>query len=270
MSAVAVGALTIFDGVPFYYQADGVGAPVILLHAGVADSRMWDAHWASLTQSNFVIRCDLPGYGQSGVPDQPFSYPAQVLRLLDHLQIDRVHVVGVSWGGSVALDVALMVPERVASLTLVCPSVNGAPESEELRQFSKQEEALLEQGDLDAAVELNVRTWVDGPFREANEVDPAIRDAVREMQRHAFTVPVPEGAELIRLQPPAYQHLEEVSTRTLVLVGALDLAPVVALAAEVAERIPDAQLLTFPDTAHMLPMEQPEVFVRVLRSFWEE
>jgi 3-oxoadipate enol-lactonase len=255
------------DGAQIYYEVAGAGHPLLLIHAGVADSRMWDDQWALFAQHYRVIRLDMPGYGQSQVPDRPFASHAQVAQLLTLLGAERAHVVGVSWGGRVALDFALTYPQMLDALVLVCPSVSGEEPSEDVRRFGEEEERLLELGDLDAASELNVRTWVDGPHRGPEQVDPSVRDRVRMMQHLAFTIPEPEGAALIRLDPPAIGRLAEVRSRTLVVVGDLDIDEKVAMAKRVANEIPGAQLITFHGTAHMLTMERPEEFGRAALDF---
>ncbi len=125
----------------------------------------------------------------------------------------------------------------------------------------------MELGDLEAASELNVRMWVDGPHRGPEQVDPSVRDRVRMMQHHAFTVPEPDGAELIRLDPPAIGRLGEVKARTLVVVGDLDVAQKVEMAGLVASEIVGAQLITFHGTAHMLTMERPQEFGQAVLDF---
>jgi 3-oxoadipate enol-lactonase len=255
------------DGAQIYYEVAGAGHPLLLIHAGVADSRMWDDQWALFAQHYRVIRLDMPGYGQSQVPGRPFAIHAQVAQLLTLLGAERAHVVGVSWGGRVALDFALAYPEMLDALVLVCPSVSGEEPSEDVQRFGEEEERLLELGDLDAASELNVRMWVDGPHRGPDQVDPSVRDRVRMMQRLAFTIPEPEGAALIRLDPPAIGRLAEVRSRTLVVVGDLDIDEKVAMAKRVASEIPGAQLITFHGTAHMLTMERPEEFGRAVLDF---
>jgi 3-oxoadipate enol-lactonase len=255
------------DGAQIYYEVAGAGHPLLLIHAGVADSRMWDDQWALFAQHYRVIRLDMAGYGQSQVPNRPFASHAQVAQLLTLLGAERAHVVGVSWGGRVALDFALVYPQMLDALVLVCPSVSGEEPSEEVRRFGEEEERLIELGDLDAASELNVRTWVDGPHRGPEQVDSSVRDRVRMMQHLAFTIPEPEGAALIRLDPPAIGRLAEVRSRTLVVVGDLDIDEKVAMAKRAANEIPGAQLITFHGTAHMLTMERPEEFGRAVLDF---
>jgi pimeloyl-ACP methyl ester carboxylesterase len=158
----------------------------------------------------------------------------------------------------------------VSALVLVCPSVSGEGPSEAVRRFGAEEEALLERGDLAAAAELNVRMWVDGPHRTPDQVATSVRERVREIQHHAFTVPMPEGVEEIELEPPAIEQLGQVRVPTLVVVGDLDIEQKLAIVDRLAAEIPGARKAVFPGAAHMVMMEQPAEFNRIVLNFLAE
>jgi len=254
-------------GAQIYYRVAGAGHALLLLHAGVADSRMWDAQWEAFSQRYRTIRCDLPGFGQSKLADGPSASNAEIAGLLHALGVERAHVVGCSFGGAVALDLALAYPALVSALVLACPNVGGAPIAEELRQFGAAEEALLERGDLDGATELNLRMWVDGPHRTPDQVDPDVRERVRVMQRHAFTLPIPPGFMPQSLDPPASERLADVRPPTLVVVGDRDVAAMQALGARLEAEIPGARRVVVPGAAHMVSMERPAEFNRLVLDF---
>src|SRR5690349_12792580 len=110
------------QGAPLYYEVTAQGEPLLLIHAGVADSRMWDEQLPAFTRLYRVIRFDQRGFGRSSFPAGPFASYKDPALLLDALAIEKVHVIGISFGGKVALDFALAYPARVTSLTLVAPS----------------------------------------------------------------------------------------------------------------------------------------------------
>ena len=97
----------------------------MLLHAGVGDRRLWDGQVDALAGQYKVIRPDLRGFGQSPLPGGPFSHVEDVRALLDHLGVERAAVVGNSFGGRVALDFALVHPERTDALVLVAAALTG-------------------------------------------------------------------------------------------------------------------------------------------------
>lgn len=255
------------NGAELYYEVEGAGEPLLLLHAGVADSRMWEEQASTFADDYRVIRCDLRGFGRTGVPSGPFAYHDDVAGLLDFLGVERAHVLGCSFGSQVALDLALVHPRRVQSLILCAPSVGGESPSQRIRRFWEQEEAALEEGDLEAAVELNLRLWVDGPQRTPEGVDPAVRRRVRIMQLEAFQKEAPEDAAWQLLEPPAIQRLDAVQAPTLILVGQLDLEEKRILARHLEREIAGATAVVVNGAAHMLSMERPQTFNRHVLDF---
>ena len=255
------------NGAELYYEVEGAGEPLLLLHAGVADSRMWEEQVPAFANSYRVIRCDLRGFGRTEIPPDAFTYHDDVARLLDFLGVDRAHLLGCSFGAQVALDAALAHPRRVQSLILAAPSVGGEAPSSRIRRFWEQEEAALEEGDLEAAVELNLRLWVDGPQRTPETVAPAVRRRVYAMQRETFQKDVPEGAQWLRLSPPAIQCLDAVQAPTLILVGQLDLEEKRVLARRLEREIAGATAVVVDGAAHMLSMERPQTFNRHVLDF---
>ncbi len=169
-----------------YAEVAGEGPEIVLLHEGICDSRMWEPQWETYTRSHRVLRCDLRGFGRSPMEPGRFANARDVIELLDEHQFERAALVGVSLGGRVALEVALARPDLVSALVLVGSGLPGHDWSDEMKATWEAEEAALRAGDLDAAVEVTLRTWVDGPARKPEDVDPAVRKRVAEMQRRAI------------------------------------------------------------------------------------
>jgi 3-oxoadipate enol-lactonase len=256
-----------------HHEVAGEGPGVALLHSTVCDSRMWDREFAALAERYRVLRFDLPGFGRSELPPGPFSWVEDLRGLLDETGIERAALIGVSGGAGLALDFALAEPERVRGLVLAAPTIGGIEWSEDVRRFGEEEDALLEAGDLDAAVELNLRLWVDGPRRGPSAVDPAVRAKVGEMQRRAFEVQLAAFARdeqpgpHRKIRPPAAERLEEVAVPTLVVVGDEDVPDVLAHADALARRVPGARRVVLPDTAHLVNLERPDEFLRLVHDF---
>ena len=255
------------EGARLYYEVTGEGEALLLLHAGVADSRMWDEQFVFFAQRYRVIRFDLRSFGRSEVPAGPFSNVEDIAHLLDFLHIERAALVGSSFGGKTALDFTLTYPDKVDALILVAPGVGEYPPSPAIQQFNADEEAALERNDLAAATELNLRMWVDGPKRTPEQVAPQVRERVRVMQHHAFTVPIPEATEELNIAPPAITRLAEIHVPTLIIVGDYDIPDMLMLAERLAREIPGAEQIIIPGVAHMVSMEQPEAFNRVVLDF---
>jgi pimeloyl-ACP methyl ester carboxylesterase len=254
-----------------YDRAGPTGeVPVVLIHAGIADRRMWEPQWSSLTAARDTVRLDLRGFGESiERPQGALSPVDDLLDTLHDLGIEHCHLVGASMGAGVAVETALAKSERVASLLLVAPGGSLIPDATpELRAFAKAEAEAMGRGDLDAAVEANVTWWVDGPQRGADAVDPAVREAVRRMQRRAFELTADwDDVDEQELEPPALDRLAEIRVPTLVLIGGHDLDAIHDAAQLVTAGIAKARRVDWPDTAHLPSMERPEEFTAMLHGW---
>jgi len=241
----------------------------VLVHAGIADRRMWDNVWPGLIAEHDVVRLDLRGWGESTArPEGPWSQCADVRTALVELDIEHAHLVGCSYGAGICAELALQHPDLVASLLLAAPGGSLLAErTDDFARFLDAERGALERGDIDAAVEANVVHWVDGPHRGPDVVPAAVRNAVREMQRLAFDITLPwpdaiwEAEEELDPEPPA--RVADIATPTLVLLGELDMDTVRETADRLAAQVPDVRRVDWPDVAHLPSMERPDDFVEL-------
>ena len=230
----------------------GSGDPVLLLHAGVADRRVWQAQWDPLATRFRVIRCDLRGFGDTPIPPGRYSNVDDVVTLLDHLGVERTALVGSSFGGRVALEIAATHPDRVSRLVLLCSAFAGLDPTPDAAAFDEREEALVEADDLDGLVELNVATWL-GP-----EADDAARDFVREMQRHAFEVQLAADAEPMQPEMVSVDvDPARIACPAVVVAGRHDMDHFQAIAAHLAETMPRARLVELTWAGHLPGLERP-------------
>ena len=100
------------NGTKFYYEVMGIGEPLVLVHAGIADCSMWDEQCHVFSQQYQVIRYDMRGYGQTALVDGPYAHYEDLKSLLDFLGVQQAHVLGCSFGGTTALDFTLAYPGR--------------------------------------------------------------------------------------------------------------------------------------------------------------
>jgi 3-oxoadipate enol-lactonase len=252
-----------------YNEVAGDGPAVVLVHAGICDSRMWDPQWAAYAGDYRAVRYDLRGFGRSPLPPQPFSHGRDLMALLERLGIQQATLVGASLGGRVALEVAVAHPEVVNALVVADVMLPGFAWSDRVRAFGSEEDAALECGDLDAAVEVNLRMWVDGPRRPPTAVDSAVRESVRQMQRRAFELQVPvwEDAEEELLVSDLTRRLDAVRVPTLVVVGEEDVSDFQQIAAQLAQEIPSAEHVVIPNAAHLPSLERPAAFNELVLRF---
>ena len=254
-------------GIAYDHAVGADDLPIVLVHAGIADRRMWDPQWERLHDRHHLVRLDLRGFGESTAPPEgPLSHVDDVLSTLALLGIGRCHLVGSSLGAGVAVEVALTAPQLVTSL-LLCPPGGSllAELTDDLKSFFDAESTALAAGDLDAAVEANISSWVVGPGRDPAQVDPGFQNAVRRMQRRAFEVTASwADVDEAELEPPALDRLGEITAPTLVLLGGHDLAATRDAADRLGKGIEGVRRVDWPDVAHLPSLEQPERFIALL------
>lgn len=261
------------DGARLFYEVAGDGPALALCHVGVGDSRSWDDQFDVFAARHRVLRYDMRGFGRSQLPSGPYSHVDDLRQLMLVAGLERASLVGVSMGGSVSLQFALLHPELVSRLVLVAPGLPDHEWSEEVERFGRAEEEALEADDLERATELNLRTWVDGPSRAPGEVDPAVRRRVHDMQLQAFRTQVaayertPPPGPPMQLDPPASVRLAEVQTPTLIVVGELDVPDMLRIAERLEVGIPGARRVVIPCAAHVPNMECPTEFNRLVLDF---
>ena len=228
----------------------------VLLHAGIADSRMYRQQLETLAPARSF---DLPGFGTEPLDSDAVDYRAFVR---DHLPPEPVTLIGTSMGGAIALELALESPERVAALVLVGPGLEGHEWSEETRTSWQEEEEAFERGDLDAAVEVNLRVWLP------DDVDPQVRALVADMQRNAFELQAGhDDLRTKKLEPPASTRLTEVAVPTLVVTGDEDVRDIHVIADKLATEIPGAGRATIAGSGHLPSLERPDEFDAVVLAF---
>ncbi|ETK37910.1 alpha/beta fold hydrolase [Microbispora sp. ATCC PTA-5024] len=238
------------------YETAGNGDAVVLLHSAVADGRMWDPQWGALAERFLVVRPDFRGYGRTPFAAYgPYSDAEDVADMLAALGRRRVALVGASYGGRVALELATGHPGLVSRLVLLNAGC-GLPATPDLAAFAAEEDRLLEAGDIGGAVELNVRTWL-GP-----EADATAREKVRVMQRHAFEVQLAADPRPEATRPDI--DLASVTAPALVVAGGRDLPYFRETARHIAAEVPDATLVELEWAGHLPSMERPDEITALL------
>jgi 3-oxoadipate enol-lactonase len=249
------GRVGLADGTELAVERSGArsGPAVVLVHAGIADMRMWEPLVHVLPAGLDVVRYDMRGFGGSPLLPGTVSNARDLIGLLDALEIGQATLVGASFGGRVALEVASNWPERVRGLALLDAALPSHDWSVHFSEYDAAEEEALEQGDITGAVELNLRMWVDGA-RVPSEVDPAVRALVGDMQRRIYELQEGVDAEL----EPIDIELSRIGVPAVVVVGEYDVPDFHAIARELAEGIPNATgPFVVAGAAHLPALERP-------------
>ncbi len=246
------------NGARLWYDEAGGGGAVVLVHGGLGDSGLWEPVAPLLAERFRTIRTDLRFYGRSTGPNVPWSWQEDVTALLDELGIDRAALVGLSFGGRIALDVALARPERLWALALVAPGVAG----HNLDPYSEAQngrfEAAEAEGDLDAMLAIDLEVWA--PLG----ADETIR---RLWHATADANPLPPGVEpLPAAGPPAIERLAELAVPTLVATVSHDPDAHREAGLRVAREAPGARHIEL-ESDHYVTLREPELLSRVLLEF---
>jgi 3-oxoadipate enol-lactonase len=264
------------NGTTLYYEVAGSGHPFILLHGHLLDRRSWDDQFAVFAEAYRVVRYDQRGFGDSGliVKGEPYSDRQDLYELMKYLGIESAYLMGVSGGGSLAIDFTLEHPEMVDALIPVTAGVSGFRPSQEqmsaypevARLYSGLSEAF-EQHDIARAVEISLELWTDGPGRLPGQAAPGIRERIRQMTTRNWERPDDEAqAENppFPLDPPAIARLASIGVPTLVILGEWDAPnPLDQLVAQ----IPGAAKVVMAGTAHHPFMEKPAEFNQTVLDF---
>lgn len=247
----------------------GAGPAIVLLHAGVADHRMWRDQIEDLQDRFQVIAYDRREFGQTHSPDEPFRHIDDLAVVLEKLDVGSAILVGCSQGGRIAIDFALAHPERVPALVLASTAITGAPAAPVpagVEALSDALDAAEEAGNLDRVNAIEAHLWLDGPLCAEGRVSGPIRDLFLDMNGTALRKPEIPKEEF---PPDAYQRLSELAMPVLLISGDLDFDYIRARHAQLARTLSNAQAVEMPGTAHLPSLEQPDLFNRHLLAFLE-
>lgn len=247
-----------------YYEAAGQGEPVVLLHGGLTHSGIWEAQFRRFAGRFRVVRYDRRGHGRSSVPDSSYSPVTDLQVLLDHLEARPAVLIGASAGGRIALEFAVHHRERVSALVLVGPVVSGYGYSEHFAKRGRRNMAPLADGDVEATVS----NWVSDPYLLATD-ESDVRERLRGlMEPFAEKRFIRFDSDLaVAPASPALDPLETLDVPTLIVVGEADAPDVHAHAGAIDSRLPDSRRVVVRRAGHLVALERPELFDRVVLDF---
>ncbi|MEU4426882.1 alpha/beta fold hydrolase [Actinoplanes sp. NPDC024001] len=255
-----------------HYEDTGSGGDVlVLMHGGTMDLRMWDDQMPALSARHRVIRYDARGHGRSPTATEPYRQCDDAAALLRHLGVGRATLIGLSMGGSAAIDTTLEHPELVERLVVMGSGTNE-PEFDDpwmLQRFANMA-TLQESRDVDGWVTEFLLMGLVGPYREPSEVDARVTARCRQMATDTVRHHARPGAVTPHGVTGSWPRLGEIRIPALALYGTLDAPDHVAMVERVAAGIDGCRLVPIEGAAHMPNMERPDLVGAQLRGFLDQ
>lgn len=256
-----------FGNSNIYYEEKGIGIPVVLIHGGGVDCRMWDSQFDVLAQNYHVIRYDARNYGKSFADNGEYSNEDDLNALLDELKVDKAVIMGLSMGGGIAIDFTLKYPERVLALISVGAGINGAEfRDPDYEKNEVKEQEALKRGDLYEFIEWVIRSWGDGPKRTPDQMNVEVRKKIHLMMWVSYIKYNPK-AKPQPLKPYAITRLHEIKVPTLSITGDIDMSVIHRMSDSLVQKVPNAKHVSVKNVAHYVNMEAPDEFNKIVLDF---
>lgn len=255
--------MTKIRGAELYYESAGDGPPLVMIHSGGFDRRIWDDQFQAFAAHYRVIRYDVRGFGKSSPGRGDYADAEDLQDLLGSLQLQRVNLMGLSLGARIALDFALEHPEKAGALVLVGPGISGYTFSDD---FLDRWGAIVAAARMEGP-ERAAQLWLDGPLFEQARKDSAAFGRLRTIAQENAGVWLRNPAGGRPAHPPALGRLSTIRQPTLVIVGDKDGPDIREAARLLTQGIPNARNVVIPGADHAANMEKPAEFNRVVADF---
>ena len=270
--------ITSHDGTRLYYEEAGTGTPVVFVHEFAADYRTWEPQMQRFSRSHRCVTYSQRGYPPSDIPNDPDKYDQMkfrddVIAVMDHLKIDKAHVVGHSMGASTALHVGIAYPDRCISVVAAgCGYGSSAdPQTVEASRAASRDNARMFSSHT---MEEGARIYGDGPTRQSQKYkDPrGYAHFVKMLGEHSSVGHAMTMANLQARRPTLYDmeaDLKKFKPPLLIIVGDEDEWCVDA-SVYLRRTAPTAGLLVVPRTGHTITSEEPDKFNAALAELFAD
>ncbi len=252
-----------------YYEISGVGSPILLIHGGYLDNTMWDDQVEFLNKNGFMtIRFDDTGHGKS-ISGKEKVYSFEIIEaILNKCGIDKVGIIGLSWGTMMAVDYTLKYPEKVSKLILISPGLSGWEyfQDEKARKNFERRQIARKNNDKELFVEYFQKNWTDGPDYDSLRIDPEIRKRIGAIMRKNMENHWNEDWSNLE-DPPAIEKIKELKPETLIITGKLDGKDIQMIGEKLDREIVNSKRIEIKNVAHTLNLEKPSKTNRIIRKF---
>jgi pimeloyl-ACP methyl ester carboxylesterase len=242
------------------YETCGNGPrTVVLMHDGLANAAAWDGVWPALCKQYRVVRYDRRGYGGTPVATAAYAPVDDLSGLLKHLGIARASFIAASAGGGIATEFALSSPATVEKLILVGPAIAGYPYAPDFLERLKPFIEAMRKGDRAGAIAaISANPHMIAPDNKA------ARERLAAIMKKDQ---IDTGAGFQRHAPDTMKRVGELRAPTLIVVGAADDPQNIGQAEALKVMIPSVRVETVPNAGHLVYVEQPDTFVRLVTGF---
>ncbi|HMG91825.1 MAG TPA: alpha/beta hydrolase [Chryseolinea sp.] len=257
------------DDYRIYVEETGRGDPVIMLHGGFLDHRMWEEQVNDLSKTFRVITLDMPGHGETVNGDSTLMINEILKKVMDTLEIAKANFIGLSLGAVAVTDFAIAYPDRCDKIILAAPGLVGwdfKQDSVLVTQDEDRRKTFIEKDTLGFA-ESFVKSWTDGPNRSPDQIDEKLRSTVKQcvyenIKHHQFSH-WPGFTEI----PPASEVLDSIKSPVLIIVGNNDMKDIIMITNLMESKIPNVRKITLDGVAHMVNLEKPIQFNEEVKNF---
>jgi pimeloyl-ACP methyl ester carboxylesterase len=264
-SSAVVGDYLDVGGLRIFYEVRGDGPAVVLIHDGLVHRETWNDVWGPLAEGHRVVRYDRRGYGRSDVPTDGYFDKVDLHRLVKHLDLDNIVLVGSSAGSEIAMQYTLRWPEKVRALVLVGPVVSGFDFSD---HFTQRNNAIFSSVDGPDAVEKTIDNWMADPFMIAPPNTVTKQRVKQLLMANPRNITRPWGMAL--RDDPALPRLGEIKVPALILVGEFDIPDVLAHAGVIQLGIKGSRRQIIVGAGHLPYLERPSDFTAAVKAFLQK
>jgi len=253
-----------------YYEEKGDGIPLIMIHGGFLDRRMWDEQFEYFSKDYRAIRYDVRNHGLTASAEDVYTNYGDLNALMDSLKIKKAVVMGLSMGGLIAIDFTLAFPDKVIALIPVSSGISGFDKKDELwKQFDKNINIEFSNNNAKGAIDLMLKIWTFGPGRTTGDVNKNVTDKVKLMLQNTFDKP--DTMRIAgKLSPSANGRLSEIKVPVLAIYGDKDLQGIIDIANRIESEVKGSKKVVIKDAAHMVNMEYPDLFNETVANYLKD
>ena len=258
-------------GLKVYYERQGKGPALLLLHAGLQNHTMWQPQVAALSKQYDVVTIDLPYHGQTTGSDTTILVQDVIRIVLDSLHIPKTSLAGLSMGSNAVQDFIIAYPQRVNKAILISAGINGYdrhyPIDSASMQWYFKFGAALEKGDTVTAAKEFTKAWAEGIYRSSDSLQQPVSKYVLATTLATLRQHKAAGWPRLQNNPPAMERISTIHLPVLIINGDKDLPYIITVCNYLEKTIPGAKHIVIKDVAHMLNMEKPEELNEYIKNF---